>query len=246
MSTFAADVKTALAVADPMTDYLLPPAGALAYAAITTAAALASTTGHDTLLLQGDRDRQMHGNENTVISQNRSHQVGGNQQKQIAGNKNENIVGNFIHQTIGNLHRTIIGATNDLYTAEHAIAHKANQLLHEPVTFFHAVNTTSNQGEEYAQKYGNYDSEVGTYFNVVGMNTDLKGVNLGFSLLEAVGTGPSVAKHAAKVQEAELNARFHAVQTQIGAIEPEIYITNIHAVAITTIIGIALGENQVI
>ncbi len=246
MSVFDAIVKTVLQTVDPKTDHKLPTPGSLSYGQITSASALASTTGHDTLLLKGDRDRQMHGNENTVIQQNRTHQVAGNQKKTISGNKDEDIFGNFLHQTTGNLHRTVVGATNDVYTAAHTIAHTADQFLQEPVNFWHNVNNTNNSGAEYAQKYGNYDSLVGSYYNVVGLNVDLKVTQLGYTGAEAVGTGPSLAKHDAKVAAGELNARFDAVYSRIGAIKPVVHLTNIKVTTVTVIVGIAVGENQAI
>ena len=90
MSVFAGDVQTPLAVKDPGTDYKLPSPGSLSYGGITSETALSSTNGVDTLLVAGNRDRQMNGNESTGIAQNRTHTVQGNQQKQVSGNKTEN------------------------------------------------------------------------------------------------------------------------------------------------------------
>ena len=245
MGVFDAQVQTALAVPDPRTDWKLPLPWALNYSAITGHTALAGTNGHDTLLLSGNRDRQMNGNESTRVTQNRTHQVGGNQQKQIAGNKNENVVGNFLQTTIGNLHRSIVGATNDLHTGVHTIAHKANQLLHEPVEYMHYIEKITQTGTNYSQMYGFYYSVVGTYTNFVGLNTDFKLMQLGVTAAEASMSGVSTSNRAIRLKDALVESRFQAVEAQVGAMEPAVYVSMLHEVAFTQKI-IIIGVNQYI
>ena len=243
MTVFASDVQTALAVPDPKTDYKMPVPGQLSYGGITGAGALAGTTGHDTLLLTGDRDRQMNGNESTRISLNRSHTVTGNQQKQIVGNKNENIVGNFIHQTIGNLHRTIVGATNDLFTEAHTIAHKANQMIQEPVTYMHDVQTMFMKNTEHHDEFQKYQLFAGWVANIIGVNTDFKGVQTALIGAQAEKAGVSYAEHLAKIHDAAVDQRFEAVDSKIGAIQPVVHVAMFHEVAITQKI-LVIGVNQ--
>lgn len=240
---FGADVQTPLAVPDPMTDYKMPVPGQLSYSAITGVGALAGTTGHDTLLLTGDRDRQMNGNESTRITLNRSHTVTGNQHKQISGNKDENIVGNFIHQTIGNLHRSIVGATNDLYTGVHAIQHAANQLLQEPVQYIHYVEEHLNKGIDYYQTYGFYESAIGQYLNLVGVNTDLKGVQLGYALKESNGVAFKDRERGIEITTTITETNIHSIDSHIGAVQPGVYAAMMHEVAFTQKI-ITVGINQ--
>lgn len=245
MAVFAADVQTPLAVPDPQTDYKLPTPGMLSYGAITGTGALAGTTGHDTLLLTGDRDRQMNGNESTRITEDRTHTVSGNQQKQIAGNKNENVIGNFAQQTIGNLHRTIVGATNDLHNGVHTLAHKANQLIQEPVNYMHNIVNTFVNGEEKADNFKMYQLTSRTVINVIGNNHD-------FKVLQTAAIGGAVEKaglswseHLAKVHDAAVDQRFEAMDSKIGAIQPVVHVAMFHEVAITQKI-LVIGVNQVI
>lgn len=243
MAIFSGDVQTPLAVPDPLSDYKMPVPGQLNYSAITGVGALAGTTGHDTLLLTGDRDRQMNGNESTRITIDRSHTVTGNQKKQIAGNKDENIVGNFIHQTIGNLHRTIVGATNDLYTAAHTIAHKANQMIQEPVTYMHDVQTMFMKNTEHHDEYQFLQVYAGNAINVIGMNNDFKLVQTALVGAAAEKTGVSYSEHLAKIHDAAVDQRFEAVDSKIGAIQPVVHVAMFHEVAITQKI-IVIGVNQ--
>ena len=245
MGVFDGLIQIPLAVPDPMTDWALPSPGALSYGAITADSALAGTNGHDTLLLAGNRDRQMNGNESTRITENRSHDVGGNQHKQVTGNKDENIIGNFVHQTTGNLHRSIVGMTNDLFTGAHTIAHKANQLLHEPVNFMHNVMNTSNVGQVYAQRYGDYQSLVGVYENVVGLNIDIKGSQLGL-----IGAGfDKTVIHASekdvKMEGIQLQIREETVRATVGAVQGNLGAAMFHEVAFTQKI-VVVGANQIV
>ncbi len=243
MAVFSADVQTPLATPDPKTDYKLPTPGQLLYSAITAVSALASTIGHDTLLLTGDRDRQMNGNESTRITQDRTHTVSGNQQKQIAGNKNENVVGNFAQQTIGNLHRTIIGATNDLHTAKHTIAHKADQLIQEPVNYMHDVATHFMKNQEHHDEYQFLQLYAGNAINVIGMNNDFKGAQTALIGAAAEKAGASWSEHLAKLHDAAVDQRFEALDSKIGAIQPVVHVAMFHEVAITQKI-IVIGVNQ--
>lgn len=244
MAIFSGDVQTPLAVPDPLSDYKMPVPGQLSYSAITGVGALAGTTGHDTLLLTGDRDRQMNGNESTRISQDRTHTIQGNQQKQIVGNKNEGVVGNFAQQTIGNLHRTIVGATNDLHTGVHTLAHKANQLIQEPVDYMHNIMNTFVNGEEKADNFKMYQLTSRTVINVIGNNHDFKGIQTAaIGAAAEVCIGPSWAEHTVKVKEAAIDQRFEAMDSKIGAIQPVVHVAMFHEVAITQKI-IVIGVNQ--
>lgn len=243
MAVFSGDVQTPLATADPKTDYKLPTPGQLSYGAITGVGALAGTTGHDTLLLTGDRDRQMNGNESTRITQDRTHTVSGNQQKQIAGNKNENVVGNFAQQTIGNLHRTIIGTTNDLHNGVHTLAHKANQLIQEPVSYMHNIINTFVNGEDKADNFGSYKLTSGEVVNVIGRNHDFKGIQTALIVGAAEKAAVSWADHVAKVHEAALDHRMEAMDSKIGAIQPVVHVAMFHETTITQKI-LVIGVNQ--
>ena len=240
---FAADTQTPLATADPGTDHKLPAPGMLSYGAITATGALAGTTGHDTLLLTGDRDRQMNGNESTRITQDRTHTVSGNQQKQIAGNKNENVVGNFAQQTIGNLHRTIVGATNDLFTAVHTIAHKAEQKLQEPVAYLHQVAEHYSIEEEKNDRFGAYQLMAGNVINIIGVNCDFKGAQTALIGVAAEKAGASWSEHLAKIHDAAVDQRFEALDSKVGAIQPVVHVSMFHEVAITQKI-LVIGINQ--
>ena len=243
MAVFSGDVQTPLAVPDPKSDYKMPVPGQLNYGGITGTGALAGTTGHDTLLLTGDRDRQMNGNESTRISQNRSHTVSGNQQKQIAGNKVEDVVGNFAQQTIGNLHRTIVGATNDLYTAAHTIAHKANQMLQEPVTYMHDILEHYQIETEKWDRFIAYQLSALSMTNMAGVNIDLKGTQLALIGASAEHTFASWSEHLAKIADAAVDQRFEALDSKIGAIQPVVHVAMFHEVAITQKI-LVIGVNQ--
>ena len=245
MGVFDGQIQIPLAVLDPRTDYMLPPPGALSYSAITADTALAGTNGHDTLLVAGDRDRQMNGNERTRITQNRSHDVDGNQHKQIVGNKDENIIGNFVHQTTGNLHRSVIGATNDLYTLAHTIAHKANQMVDEPVTYLHNIHNVFTKGEDHGDQFQNYSLQAGHVLNVIGINNDFKGLQTAVIAAAAEKAAVSWADHVANVHDAAVDQRFEVLDSKIGAIQPVVHVAMFHEVAFTQKI-IVVGGNQVI
>jgi hypothetical protein len=245
MSVFDGQIQTPLAVPDPKTDYKLPLPGALTYAAITADSALAGTNGHDTLLLAGDRDRQMNGNERTRITQNRSHDVGQNQHKHVVGNKDENVVGNFVQTTIGNLHRSIIGATNDLYTDVHTIAHKADQKLQEPVTYMHDVSTHFTIEQEKHDQFGAYQLFAGNVANFIGVNLDFKGVQGAVIGAAAEHSSISWSEHLAKIHEAAVDQRLEALDSKVGAIQPVVHVAMFHEVALTQKI-IVVGANQMI
>lgn len=243
MAVFNADVQTPRVTSDPGTDHTLPPAGSLSYGGITSQSALAGTNGVDTLLVSGDRDRQMNGNESTRITQNRTHTIGGNQQKKIVGNKIENVISNFTQTTLGNLHRSIIGATNDLYTAAHTVAHKANQMLQEPVSYFHDVAEHFVKTTEHHDEYQFLQLYAGSAINVIGVNMDFKGGQLAAIIGSAEKTAFSWAEHLAKLNDAAVDHRFEVLDGKIGAIQPVVHVTMLHEVAITQKI-LVVGINQ--
>jgi hypothetical protein len=243
MGVFNADNKTPRVTSDPGTDHILPPSGSLSYGAITSNSALAGTNGVDTLLVSGDRDRQMNGNESTRISQNRTHTITGNQQKKIVGNKVENVISNFTQTTIGNLHRSTIGATNDLYTAAHTVAHKANQMLQEPVAYFHDVSEHFVKTTEHHDEYQFLQIYAASVINVFGVNMDFKGAQLAAIIGSAEKTAFSSAEHLAKLHDAAVDQRFEALDSKIGAIQPVVHVTMLHEVALTQKI-LVIGVNQ--
>lgn len=243
MGVFNADVQTPRVTSDPGTDHILPPAGSLSYGAITSNSALAGTNGVDTLLVSGDRDRQMNGNESTRITQNRTHTIGGNQQKKIVGNKVENVISNFTQTTIGNLHRSIIGATNDLYTAAHTVAHKANQMLQEPVSYFHDVAEHFVKTREHHDEFQEYQLYAASAINVIGMNNDFKLLQTALIAGAAEKAALSWDEHLAKIHDAALDQRFDTLDGKIGAIQPVVHVTMLHEVAITQKI-LVVGINQ--
>lgn len=254
MSVFNSTAQTTRAVPDPGTDHTLPPSpGGLGYGAMTSTSGLSGTNGVDTFLLNGDKYCQLNGNEMTFISNNRTHQISGNQSKQISGHKDETVIGNFIQQTVGNLHRTIIGATNDLFTATHTIAHKASQMLQEPVEYFHDVGSSflkvpvlkHDEFITYQVYAGSVTQFVGTAVNFIGANADIKGAQ--GELIGVVGL-----KHGATFGEEDIeeklkpiNQKISALKSEIGAIQPAVYITMLHEVAITQKI-LVVGVNQYI
>ena len=245
MSVFAADIQTPLAVKDPGTDYKLPPPGSLSYGAITAESALAGTNGVDTLLVTGDRDRQMNGNESTRVAQNRSHTIQGNQQKKVVGNKLENVIGNFTQTTFQNLSRSVIGMTNDLHTGTHTIAHKANQMLQEPVKYLHDVQEHLRKCESKTDEFNHYQLHAVTVVNSIESNTDFKGLQTAAIAASAEKAGLSADSYFAKIHDAAVDQRFEALDSKIGAIQPVIHVTMLHEVAITQKI-IVVGVNQYI
>lgn len=243
MPVFNANKVVPRAVSDPGTDHMLPDAGSLSYGGITSQSALASTNGVDALLVNGNRDRQMNGNESTRITQNRTHTVGGSQQKKIAGNKTENVVGNFLQTTIGNLHRSVIGATNDLYTASHTIEHKANQMVQEAAGYYHTIKEFFEKHNSHIDNYVDYMLLSGSVQNFIGVNLDFKGV-------QGALVGINGEKKGIKLWETDVDAELKQIHThigelnaKIGAIQPAVYITMLHEVAITQKI-IVVGVNQ--
>lgn len=243
MPVFNANVLVPRAVPDSGTDHALPDGGALSYGGITSQSALASTNGVDALLVNGNRDRQMNGNESTRITQNRSHTIGGNQQKKVAGNKMENVVGHYLQTTFGNLHRSVIGATNDLYTNAHTVQHKANQLIHEPVEYMHDVASQFVNNREHHDSYQFLQLFAAQATNFIGVNLDFKGV-------QGAGVGLVGEKHGITLWEKDLEAdigelrtKLNALDSKVGAIQPAVYITMLHEVAITQKI-LVVGVNQ--
>ncbi len=245
MAVFSGDVQTPLAVPDPKTDYKMPVPGQLSYGGITGVGALAGTTGHDTLLLTGDRDRQMNGNESTRITSNRTHTVSGNQKKQIAGNKNEDVTGNFLQQTIGNQHRTVIGATNELFTATHTIAHKDPQKMEQPETHYHQLKEKWEKANFKLDDFWLYQLHSLTVQNFIGHNFDVKIIQNALIGVLAEAHGHCAAEKAVEVKLGALRADIKAIRNEIGAIEPVVYITKVHEVAFTQKILI-IGVNQYI
>ena len=245
MSVFAADIQTPLAVKDPGTDYKLPPPGSLSYGAITAESALSGTNGVDTLLVTGDRDRQMNGNESTRIAQNRTHTIQGNQQKKVVGNKTENVIGNCAQTTMGNHARSTIGATNDLHVGEHTIDHKADQKVQEPVSYFHDVKDHFIKNTNHHDEYQFLQLYIGQATNVIGSNQDFKLIQTALIGVAAEKAGTSWTEHVVKLHDAAVDQRFEALDSKIGAIQPVVHVAMFHEVAITQKI-IVVGVNQYI
>ncbi len=245
MSVFSGDIQTPLAVPDPGTDYKLPPPGSLSYGSITAQSALAGTNGVDTLLVAGNRDRQMNGNESTRITENRTHTVQGNQQKKVIGNKVENVIGNFTQTTFQNLSGTVIGATNHLYTGVHTVAHKADQMVQEPVHYMHDVVWQYVKNHNHHDEYTTYQLFAGTSTNVIGWNHDFKGGQTAIIGGAAEKAAFSHTEHLARIHDAALDTRFEAIDSKIGAVQPVVHVTMLHEVAITQKI-IVVGVNQYI
>ncbi len=242
-SVFNADVQIPLAVPDPGTDWKLPPPGLLSYGAITTTGALAGVTGHDAMVLTGDRDRLMHGNENTAIDLNRTHAVTGNQKKTVVGNKAENVHGNMTQQTNGNVGRTNIGCTNDCYGDTHNQEHKSQQNVQEPEDFFHSIWSHRSHGYVYLQNYLSYFSFTGLYFNVVGTNIDFKLFQGGRTLAENDTTFFHLGMHGFQLKSKATEQHIAMMETTIHTVEASVGEAKFHEVAFTQKI-VVVGLNQ--
>ena len=110
MGVFDGQTKTRRAVADPITDKALPPAGSLPWGAITSPTALPGTSGVDAWLVHGDQWHEITGsltenfagNVKTRITQNHNHRV--------LADQDLHTVGNVTQTTIGNLSSTVMSA----------------------------------------------------------------------------------------------------------------------------------------
>lgn len=245
MGVFDGEVKTKRVVDDPGKDHALPDSGSLSFQSIKGTSALSSTTGTDTLLLTGDRDRQMNGNESTRIMEDRTHTILGNQKKSVTGNRTDTTIGNHLKTIMGNLHRSIVGATNDLFTGAHLIEHKANQMLQEPVEFMHYVQTRLSKSESKWDTFINYCVTAVTQTAFTGHFTDFRLTSLAGTGLAVAGTGINLEVIGIGDETRALHNEIAALDSKIGAIQPAVYVTMLHEVAITQKILI-IGVNQYI
>ena len=245
MSVFDAKVKIGRDVSDPDTDHSLPPSGALSYGSIKSTSALAGTNGVDTLLVNGNRDRQMNGNESTRVTQNRLHRIGGNQNKQVAGNRVDTVAGNHMHTIMGDTHRAIIGNTNDSYTGGHTVEHKEEQKVQETTTFMHDIKEFLEKHQWHAEDYAYAWYFAYVVLNVIGSNTELRGAHTEAKLGKVEGF---IVGLAAGVHETGLGAckeEAHVVHNHINVVQPVVAVAMLHEVVITQKILI-VGVNQVI
>lgn len=124
MGVFDGKVQVPLAVPDPKTDAKLPPPGALQYGAITTAAALAGTTGVHAALIHGNKWQQLNGSHTENVSVNHQLKITGNRKETVAGNHRHTIVGTTVSTHHGVHHHQNTSARNDLFlqhrTEQHA------------------------------------------------------------------------------------------------------------------------------
>lgn len=97
-SVFDAANKIPRRVRDPITDDTLPPPGSLNWKQITSATALAGTTGVDCMLVHGDRWQEMTGSLTENYSVDKKITVKGKHTETITGNRSITVTsGNVTH-----------------------------------------------------------------------------------------------------------------------------------------------------
>ena len=244
MGVFDGVPKVVRAVPDPMTDKILPSPNSLSYGGITSPTALGGTCGMDTMLVHGDRDRQIDGSERSRITIDRYHKVGVNQMNLVGENRTDMTTGNHNKTVIGGSNRTHVGPTNDTYVENHAIDHKSDQQLQEPVSYLHFIKEKTGK---YYQKSDETHSSLflADFFSsyVTALYTD---VRTGYIMATGVsGAATGVNLHLEGVDNATrgLENKLEGIKSSIEAIQPEVSITMLHEVALTQKI-IIVGVNQ--
>jgi Gp5 C-terminal repeat (3 copies) len=147
MGVFSAQTKVGRAVADPKSDRVLPPSGALTFSAIATPAALAGTVGVDCKLVHGDRWQQITGSVTEFVSgsvltnilQNHTLNVTGNRTKQVTGNHTETICGVCNESMLGPHMQTNVGPRNNTLVAPRTESHSATSQHTQPANFIRVI-----------------------------------------------------------------------------------------------------------
>lgn len=240
---FNANVLVPRAVPDPATDHKLPVPGSLNYGGITSQSAVSGLSGVETALIKGDRQWLTQGNESVKITLDRNATVTGNQAEKVAGNQTQTVIGNQLDTTMGNLNRSVIGATNDVYVGKHTVEHKADQLVSEPTSFMHRVESFIERNSEHHDIYKSLWVSAYVAVNVMGLNVDLRVTQAAAMVAQAEVCPVSTAERAIDHKISALDAKIDAVKEEVGAIEPVVKITHLHEVAVTQKILI-IGVNQ--
>ena len=220
-----------------------PNCGSLSLKDITSLGALAGTHGSDVLLLHGDRDLQITGSENTRITVNRTETVFGNEETTIRGNKTEMVIGNNAQTTVGDLHRTSLSTTSDTYVGKHTIEHKEDQQMNESQGHYHNLTEKWEKANVKIDDWIEYQLHAIGVQNFIVSNLDIKGFQNAAIGLLAEKHFSCAAEKDVEVQLKQLHTQIAELKSEVGAIEPVVYITKVHEVSITQKL-IVIGINQ--
>jgi type VI secretion system secreted protein VgrG len=133
-SVFDATTKVPRRVKDPITDDTLPSPGSLNWKQITSATALAGTTGIDTMLVHGDRWQEMKGSLTENYTVDKRITVKGKHTETITGNRS-------ITVTSGNISRSVSsGGVTDQVARNYQLS--AGQNVEQSAGMKHAVQAT--------------------------------------------------------------------------------------------------------
>ncbi len=200
MPVFDKSTKVGRKVNDPGTDKSLPGGKALSYGAMTSATAVAGTTGLDCKLVHGDRWQQIDGsfteqtnsNVKTTILADETRNVIGNRTLSTLGSVTGTVASNYTKTVVGSTVRTYVGAAAYTYTSNHVATHASPQCRFEPGVYMHAImqrlwagNSLNNIGVFYFQFFVSYNSITPTYINLIPiLNFSYITINVHFEILD--------------------------------------------------------------
>lgn len=122
MGVFNNSVKIGVRVPDPGTDKNLPPPGALSYTGITTAAALAGTTGIDCKLVHGNRWQEIQGNMTEDYTGSVTTNITQNENINVTGIVTLNVTAGWNENQYGPMNRTYYMVVNDTFLSDHNVS----------------------------------------------------------------------------------------------------------------------------
>src|SRR5580658_8770277 len=115
MSVFEGAVKIGRDVADPGTDHLLPPSGALSFGAIKAVTGLSGTNGVDACLISGNKWQQLNGKHTENVTMDHLLTILGNRKEMVQGSHTGTIVGTTNQTHVGVHNQTNVAARNDTF-----------------------------------------------------------------------------------------------------------------------------------
>jgi hypothetical protein len=236
MSVFSANIITPRAVPDPGTDHTLPPAGALSYAAITSASALAGTNGVDATLVQGDTWMELHGNMTVDIYGHLKSNIFQNHLHKTIGNLNCTIIGNTIDKRIGPQIHTNIAPRNDIFCHTRTECHSQPECQSQPTT------RSDAGGDSFWTFKNNWNfCWFSANFAVIGLNAFL--IYARAAYVYAQDNGLVFGNALAEVGSKGLKVRLGALKSEIQGAHLGVKVVKVGAIPLKALAGMSFKFN---
>ena len=220
-----------------------PHLGSLSAGGMIDDGGLSGTSGHETVIIKGDRFQRLTGKETIYRKGDVLDDTIGDWTGKVKGNVNEKITQNFTWLVNGQVVQTHKGETRQTFVGAVAQVFDGSKHAQESIEWLHWVPEIFSYGIFHSDNFFAYT--MAAIFSVSGFatNLDLRGVDVGFKALHGEKVGVELWEKEEKADVTLMMQRVRVTESFVMAVEPGVGAAMMHEVAVTQEI-FAVGANQ--